>query len=240
MGGRGSRLRWAWAGLAAAGLGTAWLLRPATPGPVPDTAPPAPARAAVAAPAPSVMAWPPAPVGEATGAAGAAPGPRLDPHTLALRPALRAAFRADAQGRLVHDEALRVQVEKLLALHEPDEARRLLEAETAGLPAPAVAQARELLERFEAWQQAQRQAFAPGVAPLVPEEALAQLQTLQALRASHFGTAAAQAMFGEEDAVTRRLLQLMQQETDTRLSMEERAMRAQVRYDQERAARGPR
>ena len=239
MGGRGRTGAWALAGVAGVAgvaLAGAWLLWQPSPGPVAPSASPPPAAPA----GPAVMAWPPMGADEPAGPAAVATGPRLDPATLALRPAPRVAFRADAQGRLVHDERLRTEVEKLLALHEPDEARRLLEAQTAGLPATAVAQARELLERFEAWQLAQRQAFAPGVAPLVPEEALAQLQTLQALRASHFGAATAQALFGEEDAITRRLLQLMQQETDTRLSMEERAMRAQVRYDQERAANGPR
>lgn len=211
---------------------TATALMPAAP---PRAAPPGMAPAApAAAPAPPVPLPPPA--------TAAAAGPRLDPETLALRPAGRPMFRADGQGRLVHDEHTRLQVERLLALHEPGEARRLAEAEAeaAGLPAAAAAQARELVERFEAFQLAQRQTFAPGVAPQVPEEGLAQLQALQAMRASHFGAEAAQAMFGRDDAVTRRLLELMQQETDTRLSMEARAMRAQARYDQEQAAGGRR
>lgn len=177
----------------------------------------------------------PVPAAPATAPAG----PLLDPDTLTLKPATRPMFRADARGGLVHDEHTRVQVEKLLALYSPDEALQRLDAATATLPAAAAAQARELVQRYESYQQAQRQTFAPSVAPLVPEDGLAQLQTLQAMRSSHFGAERAQQLFGQEEAVTRRLLQLMQQETDTRLSMEEKAMRAQARYDQERGAGRP-
>lgn len=223
---------WAAGATAALSLAAWWLAQPAplaTPLLPQAGGPPAPAAATSPQASPGATALPPAPV---------AAGPRLDPTTLALQPGARPMFRADAQGRLVHDEHTRLQVEKLLALHDAAEVQRIVEAEAAGLPAAAVAQARELVERFEAWQTAQRLAFAPGVAPQVPEEGLAQLQALQALRASHFGAERAQAMFAEEDAITRRLLELMQQETDTRLSMEERAMRAQARYDQERHTRG--
>lgn len=223
---------WAAGATALLSLAAWWLAQPA------PLAPPVLPPQAGGAPAPALAAPPQArPGAPAPPPVAVAAGPRLDPTTLALQPGARPMFRADAQGRLVHDEHTRLQVEKLLALHDAAEVQRIVEAEAAGLPAAAVAQARELVERFEAWQTAQRLAFAPGVAPQVPEEGLAQLQALQALRASHFGAERAQAMFGEEDAVTRRLLQLMQQETDTRLSMEERAMRAQARYDQERGVR---
>lgn len=228
-----TRALWAAGAAGVLCLAAWWLARPAPlpAAPVQHTPPralQAPAAAAREQAAAEQAAPPPQP---------AVAGPRLNPTTLALQPGARPMFRADAQGRLVHDEHTRLQVEKLLALHDAAEVQRIVEAESTGLPAAALAQARELVERFEAWQTAQRLAFAPGVAPQVPEEGLAQLQALQALRASHFGAERAQAMFGEEDAVTRRLLQLMQQETDTRLSMEERAMRAQVRYDQERGVR---
>ena len=41
------------------------------------------------------------------------------------------------------------------------------------------------------------------------------------------------------DAVARRILELMREDTSTARSMEEKAMRAQVRYDQERGAVPP-
>jgi lipase chaperone LimK len=70
----------------------------------------------------------------------------------------------------------------------------------------------------------------------VPEEGLAQLNAMQALRVSHLGAEAARQLYGEDDAVARRLLELMRDETDTSLSMEQKAMRAQARYDLERGA----
>ena len=148
-------------------------------------------------------------------------------------------FRADAQGRLVVDQAMRLRVEALLALHEGDALAARLDAELAGLTPTAAARARELVAQFEAYQDAQAAAFPPGRAPLVPEEGLAQLQAMQALRASHFGADAARQMFAQDDAVARRILELMREDTSTARSMEEKAMRAQVRYDQERGAVPP-
>ena len=148
-------------------------------------------------------------------------------------------FRVDAQGRLVVDQPMRLRAEALLALHEGDALAARLDAELAGLPPAAAARARELVAQFEAYQAAQAAAFPPGRAPLVPEEGLAQLQAMQALRASHFGADAARQMFAQDDAVARRILELMREDTSTTRSMEEKAMRAQVRYDQERGAVPP-
>lgn len=223
-----------------------WLAQPSGPPSPPAPAAPAAGAQTFATLLQQVPATPgaPAPQGAGPGAAAvqvppASAGPLLDPDTLALKPAARPMFRADAQGRLVHDEHTRVQVEKLLALHSTEEVLQRLDTATAGLPAAAAAQARDLVQRVESYQQAQRQAFAPDAAPLVPEDGLAQLQTLQAMRSSHFGADKARQLFGQEEAVTRRLLQLMQLETDTRLSMADKAVRAQARYDQERGAGQP-
>jgi hypothetical protein len=148
-------------------------------------------------------------------------------------------FRTDARGRLVVDQPMRLRAESLLALNEGDALAARVDAELADLPAPAAARARELVAQFEAYQTAQAAAFPPGQAPLVPEEGLAQLQTMQALRAAHFGAEAARDMFAQDDAVARRILELMREDTSTARSMEEKAMRAQVRYDQERGAVPP-
>ena len=134
---------------------------------------------------------------------------------------------------------MRLRAEALLALNEGEALTARVDAELAGLPAPAAARARELVAQFEAYQTAQAAAFPPGQALQVPEEGLAQLKTMQALRAAHFGAEAAQQMFAQDDAVARRILELMREDTSTARSMEEKAMRAQVRYDQERGAVPP-
>ncbi len=148
-------------------------------------------------------------------------------------------FRFNEAGQLVVDQATRVRVEALLALNEGQALTSRIDAELATLPAPAAAGARELLTRFEAYQTAQREAFPPSQAPLVPEEGLAQLDALQALRAAHFGADAAKRLYAEDDAVSRRLLELMRDDTSTALSMQEKAMRAQARFDLERGAVRP-
>lgn len=148
-------------------------------------------------------------------------------------------FRTDARGRLVVDQPMRLRAEALLALNEGAALAARMDEELSGLPAPAAARARELVTQFEAYQTAQAAAFPPGQALLVPEEGLAQLKTMQALRAAHFGAEAAQQMFAQDDAVARRILELMREDTSTARSMEEKAMRAQVRYAQERGAVPP-
>jgi hypothetical protein len=73
-------------------------------------------------------------------------------------------------------------------------------------------------------------------APLVPQEALAELDGLHALRVSYFGREGAQSLFGQEEATARQLLEWMRDDTTPGLSMEQRAMRAQARYDAMRAS----
>jgi lipase chaperone LimK len=190
---------------------------------------------APAEPAGASFPWAATPVPRQTaGSAATASAATAPVVTAAAAPPSAGAFRTDAQGELVVDSALRLRAEELLALHEgPDLAARL-DAELATLPPAAAVRARDLVTRLDGYQAAQRAAFPPGEAPLVPEEGLAQLDAMQALRVSHFGAEAAQRLFGEDDAVARRLLQLMRDETDASLSMEQKAMRAQARYDLER------
>lgn len=194
-----------------------------TPQPDHPEAPP-PAQAATASAPPAVT--PPVPV------AAAAAMTQAEQRTGAV-------FRTDAQGRLQLDAGTRHRVEALLALHDGEALQARTEAELAPLPAPAAARARELLAQMQAYQAAQFTNFPPDQAPLVPEEGLAQLAALQGLRASHFGAEAAQQLFGEDDAVTRRLLELMRDERSAMLSMAQKATRAQARYDIERGAVKP-
>lgn len=197
--------------------------------------PPPPAAAPPAAgsfPWQRTAASPDGPPPEVTAGASAAP---VQPPPAEAPPTGRG-WRADARGQLVMDPAVRLHAEALLALHEGADLAARVDAELAPLPAAAAAQARELLARLEAYQGAQRASFPPGQAPLVPEEGLAQLDALQALRVSHFGADTARRLFGEDDAVARRLLELMRDETDPSLTMAQKAVRAQARYDLERGA----
>lgn len=165
---------------------------------------------------------------QAVGPAASAPGPNVR--------SARGVFESDAQGRLVVDARVRLAVESLVALTPADQLAGAVERELQGLPPPAAAAARELVQRYDQYQAAQRTAFPPGAAPLVPEQGLAELDTLVALRSSYFGAEAARRMFGEEEAVARRLLQLMAEDRAGTLSMEQKAARAQQRFDEERGA----
>lgn len=172
--------------------------------------------------------------------AAAPPGGLLSPMGMAAPDAKsRGVFQLDAQGRLVIDQPARLRIEALLALHEGEALAARLEAELAGLPPAAVAHARALVSQFEAYQSAQAAAFPPGQALLVPEEGLAQLNAMQAMRAAHFGAEAARQLFAQDDATARRILELMREDTSTSRSMEEKAMQAQARYAQERGAVPP-
>lgn len=194
---------------------------------------------AAAEPAGAVFPWAATPVSrEAAASAATAPAAAASVALAAVGSPPAGAFRTDAQGKLVVDTALRLRAEELLALHDGAGLAARLDAELAALPPAAAVRARELVTRLEGYQAAQRAAFPPGEAPLVPEEGLAQLDAMQALRVSHFGADAAQRLFGEDDAVARRLLQLMRDETDASLNMAQKAMRAQARYDLERGTAG--
>jgi hypothetical protein len=190
---------------------------------------------AAAEPAGAAFPWAATPVpGKAAASAATAPVAAASVAVAAVGLAPTSAFRTDAQGKLVVDATLRLRAEELLALHAGADLAARLDAELTALPPAAAVRARDLVTLLEGYQAAQRAAFPPGEAPLVPEEGLAQLDAMQALRVSHFGADAAQRMFGEDDAVARRLLQLMRDETDASLGMEQKAMRAQARYDLER------
>jgi len=140
-------------------------------------------------------------------------------------------FEVDASGKLVRNEQARLNVEALVALTPSDQLRAVALAQVQDLPAAAAVEALDLVERFNAYQAAQKLSFAPGNAPLVPEEALAELDGLHALRVSYFGPEGAQSLFGKEEGIARQLLEWMRQDNAPGLSMEQRAMRAQARYD---------
>jgi hypothetical protein len=142
-------------------------------------------------------------------------------------------FRTDDKGRLVLDERTRLAVEKLVGLNGPESLAALVAEQTSGLPAEAAAQARDLVERYGAYESARRGTFEPGTAPMVPEEGLAELAATRALRASYFGQDAAQRLFGAEEAVSKRLLEMMRDDRAANLTIEQKAIRAQARYSLE-------
>lgn len=140
-------------------------------------------------------------------------------------------FVADSQGQLRLDQRTRNKVEALVALNHGDDLAAAIDEVVAGLPRQAALRARELVQQYQAYGQAQRQAIEPGVVPDSPAAALAQLDTLHRLREQHFGREAARRLYGEEEALSRRLLELMQADPDPNASMGEKAERAQARYD---------
>lgn len=140
-------------------------------------------------------------------------------------------FRANASGRLVLDEQTRLNMEALFARTERDRLAEAKQQAIEPLPAAASAQAAELIEQYDNYQQAQKQAYPPGVAPATEEAALAELDGLHALRVAHFGPVVARALYGEEEAVSRQLVELMRLEKDQSLTLEEKAARAQQLRD---------
>jgi hypothetical protein len=123
-------------------------------------------------------------------------------------------FRVDDSGRLVLDEQTRLNMEALFARSPRDRLAEAKQQAVEPLPAGAAAQATDLLESYDNYQQAQRQAYPPGVAPATEEAALAELEGLHALRAAHFGAVIARALYGEEEIVARQLIEQMRLEKD--------------------------
>jgi lipase chaperone LimK len=128
-------------------------------------------------------------------------------------------------------------MEALFARTERDHLEEAKQQAIEPLPAAARAQAAELLEQYDNYQQAQKQTYPPGVAPSTEEAALAELDGLHSLRVAHFGPVVARALYGEEEAVSRQLVELMRLEKDQSLTMEEKAERAQQLRDSMRTDR---
>jgi lipase chaperone LimK len=135
------------------------------------------------------------------------------------------------------DEQTRLNMEALFARTERDHLEEAKQQAIEPLPAAARAQAAELLEQYDNYQQAQKQTYPPGVAPSTEEAALAELDGLHSLRVAHFGPVVARALYGEEEAVSRQLVELMRLEKDQSLTMEEKAERAQQLRDSMRTDR---
>lgn len=199
----------------------------------PPSSTPAGSGAAGTAAVPASAAMPGPRGADLTAAAGlAAAADAAEP----LGPGSGKTFEVDASGKLVRNEQTRLNVEALVALTPPEQLRAVALAQVQELPAAAAVEALDLVERYNGYQAAQKLSFAPGNAPLVPEEALAELDGLHALRVSYFGKEGAQSLFGKEEDMARQLLEWMREDNAPGLSMEQRAMRAQARYDAAQAS----
>jgi lipase chaperone LimK len=140
-------------------------------------------------------------------------------------------FRIDSAGKLIIDEQTRLAMEALFARTDPAYLLEVQEEIIQQLPPEAATEASALLDRYQNYSKAQRQAYPPGAAPATEEAALAELDGLHALRVAHFGADIAQALYGAEEALTRSLIELMRLEKDQGLTLEEKAARAQQLYD---------
>ena len=140
-------------------------------------------------------------------------------------------FRTDAAGSLIVDEHMRIGIEGLLALNEPGNLPAAIAEQTKNLSREAARKAEELVDRFHHYSEAQRESYPPGVALPTEEDALAQLDGLHSLRESHFGPEIATAFYGNEEKLSRELIELMRLEKDKSLTMSEKADRAQALHD---------
>lgn len=146
-------------------------------------------------------------------------------------------FRTDASGALMLDADTVVTLEQLVAFSTPDQLTALAREAAAGLSPGLQAQALELAQRFDRYQEAVRQRIQSEQAPTTVDDMARDLQALQVMRHDHFGAQAALLMFGDQEAVTARLIELMRQDTLVETPLEERAMRAQARLLAERNGR---
>jgi hypothetical protein len=216
-----SKRTYIWLGIVAIALALAFLFNPADRNQEPQPTPPAAIRPEPAAPIATPEAH-----DDAVGRASARLSPVSPPDPIVAQTNDKT-FRLNPSGRLTLDEHTRLNIEALFARTDHDQLVEAKQQAIDPLPAAAAAQAAELLEQYDNYQQAQRQAYPPGVAPPTEEAALAELDGLHALRVAHFGPIVARALYGEEEASSRQLIELMRLEKDQSLTMEEKAARAQ-------------
>lgn len=146
-------------------------------------------------------------------------------------------FRTDASGALTLDADTVMTLEQLVAFSTPEQFGALAREAAASLPPAVQAQALDLAQRFDRYQEAVRQRIQSAQSPTTVDEMARDLQALQVMRHDHFGAQAALQLFGDQEAVTARLIELMTQDTQVDAPLEERAMRAQARFLVERNGR---
>ena len=147
-------------------------------------------------------------------------------------------FKVDAQGHLVLDAATLRTLEQVTAFNGPQELAGAAADAAAGLPEQARQQAVELARKYERYEAALRQAVNPSMEAGSVDEVAAQFQAMKALRQEQFGEPVARGLFTDQEAITDRLIQLMQADGEPHASLEDKAARAQARLSAERAAAG--
>jgi len=142
----------------------------------------------------------------------------------------RLEFKVAATGKIVTDEAARLNLEKLYALYTSSERAQKIQELQATLPPSAAQQLTELLQQYSNYQTAAYQVVPPGREFSTEAEALIDIDTFHALRVQYFGSEVAKGFFEEDEKMQRELLHLMSIEKDQSLTTEEKADRSQALY----------
>ena len=148
-------------------------------------------------------------------------------------------FAADSRGKLVLNADTHANIEKLLLEENPALMRANLDQAAKILPPQARAELKILVGQFQQYAKALTHTIPPENAPETEQERLKLLDSLHTLRVSYLGAEAAQAMFGEEEATSRKLIALMAAQNDPNLSSQQKADRAQELLDKLRAPKPP-
>lgn len=120
----------------------------------------------------------------------------------------------------------RLHLEQLTALYTPEELQEELRRLSIMLPLPVYHEFVRLLDSYQRYVSAVKEAYPPDKEVTTVEEALAQLEGIHSLRQTFFGHQVAEAFFGEEERFSRKVLQLMALEADANLSLPEKAHKA--------------
>ncbi|RZI85728.1 MAG: hypothetical protein EOP38_03970 [Rubrivivax sp.] len=145
-------------------------------------------------------------------------------------------FRAKPNGDLVLDGQTRTAVERVHALYPRAEALTKLESFAQNLPESARRELKDLYQQYAQYDQAVAQTYPPGLAVDTIDEAAKQLDGLHKLRQQYFGAERADALFGQEEAISQQLLAQMRQHQDPKLSLPEMAEQAQEALKKNRAS----
>ena len=136
-------------------------------------------------------------------------------------------FRTTANGQLIIDTRTRLGVEALVGIYTPAERLARLQRLQAALPSPAYARLVELIDRYRNYITASRQLYPPDAPRTDAGDALREFEDLRGLRRTYFGRETAEALYGDEERVTRQLLEQMQRDATPGLTLEQKAERAQ-------------
>ena len=147
-------------------------------------------------------------------------------------------FKVDAQGHLVLNATTLRTLEQVTAFNGPQELTGAAADAANGLPDQARQRAVELARQYERYEAALRQTVNPTMEAGSVDDMAAQFQAMKALRQEQFGEQVARGLFADQEAITERLIQLMQSDGEPQASLEDKAARAQARLSAERAATG--